>query len=218
MLVASSGFPFPGRMSELSHSVPSSGRPTRADNPGRADSLAALVARMAQGHQEALAELYDQTSPVLNGLLLRMLGPEDAEEILLDVYMRAWKKSASFAPDRGTVQSWLVIMARTMAIDRIRQKHIHPESGAFELDHVAGLISSDASPEVQTEDARRRKQVAAILRELPAEQREVLQLAFFSGFTHSELAARLGQPLGTVKSRIRVALGRLRAMLEGVAA
>ena len=181
----------------------------------RAELLASIVARMSRGEQEAMSELYDETSSLLNGLLVRMLGrAEDAEEVLMDVYMRAWKKASSFSTHRGSVQSWLVIMARSMAIDRIRQRKTQADTPVFELETLGELVSGDASPETQTEDARRRRMVAAVLNELPREQREVLELAFFCGFTHSELATRLGQPLGTVKSRIRMALGKVRALLE----
>src|SRR4051812_27725662 len=86
-------------------------------------ALAAVVALIAQGRQDALARLYDETSPLVNGLLLRILErPEDAEEVLLDVYMKAWKYAATYTEQRGSVQSWLVTMARNTAIDRIRQR------------------------------------------------------------------------------------------------
>lgn len=181
----------------------------------RALFLAHLVTRMAQGEQEAMSRLYDETSSLLNGLLVRMLGQaEDAEEILMDVYMRAWKKAASFSPERGSVQAWLVIMARSMAIDRIRHRKSQADTPTFDALELASLADPGASPETQTEDAHLRRQVAAVLHSLPSEQREVLELAFFSGFTHSELADYLGQPLGTVKSRIRMGLGRLRSLLD----
>jgi RNA polymerase sigma-70 factor (ECF subfamily) len=90
--------------------------------------LAPLIQRMATGQQDALAELYDRTCSLLNGLLLRMLErPEDAEEALADVYMKAWKNAGKYAPERGSVQSWLIIMARSIAIDRIRHKRAAAE-------------------------------------------------------------------------------------------
>src|SRR5215813_13042102 len=89
----------------------------------RLPDLAALVRSMAEGHQDALARLYDETSPMVNGLLLRILArPEDAEEVLLDVFMKAWKYAPSYSEKRGSVQGWLLIMARNAAIDRIRQR------------------------------------------------------------------------------------------------
>lgn len=209
MLVAAAQFSRFGLMPEPPESAVTSVPETRAA------FLAHLVARMAGGEQEAMSSLYDETSSLLNGLLVRMLGrAEDAEEILMDVYMRAWKKASSFSPERGSVQAWLVIMARSMAIDRLRQRKAQADTPTFDVVELASLVAPDSSPETQTEDARLRRQVAAVLHALPPEQREVLELAFFSGFTHSELARHLGQPLGTVKSRIRMALGRLRSIFD----
>src|SRR5260370_42699538 len=96
-------------------------------------SLVPLVQAMGQGQQGALACLYDETSSMLNGLLLRILErPEDAEEVLLDVYMKAWKYAARYTDKRGSVQAWLMIMARNAAIERIRQKRAQPKTLAFE--------------------------------------------------------------------------------------
>ncbi len=177
--------------------------------------LVALVEQMAQGRQDALARLYDATSSMLNGLLLRILErPEDAEEVLLDVYMKAWKYSARYSDKRGSVQAWLMIMARNAAIDRIRQKRVQPKTAAFEPENMAEAKSTEASPEEQTAERERRRRVQIALRELPPEQREVVELAFFGGLTHAELAERLREPLGTIKSRIRMGLVRLRGLME----
>ena len=177
--------------------------------------LAALVEEMAQGRQDALARLYDETSSMLNGLLLRILErPEDAEEVLLDVYMKAWKYAARYTDKRGSVQAWLMIMARNAAIDRIRQKRAQPKTLAIEPESTPEPESTEASPEEQTADRERRRRVQRVLNELPQEQREVVELAFFGGLTHAELAERLREPLGTVKSRIRMGLLRLRGLIE----
>jgi len=178
--------------------------------------LAQLIAQMAQGRQEALARLYDETAHILNGLLLRMLErPEDAEEVLLDVYMKAWKNAGTYSPDRGTVQAWLFTMARSVAIDRVRQRRARPSTLPLEFQGVAEPLAGDASPEQQSAASQRRRRVQVLLNELPPEQRDVVMLAFFGGLTHSELAGRLGQPLGTIKSRIRMGLLHLRNRLEG---
>jgi RNA polymerase sigma-70 factor (ECF subfamily) len=175
----------------------------------------ALVERIAQGHQDALAQLYDQTAPALNGLLLRMLErPEDAEEVLLDVYLKVWKHAASYSPSRGSIMAWLITMARNSAIDRIRQRRAQPNTHAFEPDTQPEPVSPESSPEQQTSDRERRRRVQQVLKELPPEQREPLMLAFFGGLTHAELAEKLGEPLGTIKSRIRMGLIRLRGLLE----
>jgi len=177
--------------------------------------LAALVEQMAQGRQDALARLYDETSSMLNGLLLRILErPEDAEEVLLDVYMKAWKYAARYTDKRGSVQAWLMIMARNAAIDRIRQKRAQPKTLAIEPESTPEPESTEASPEEQSADRERRRRVQRVLNELPQEQREAVELAFFGGLTHAELAERLREPLGTIKSRIRMGLLRLRGLIE----
>jgi RNA polymerase sigma-70 factor (ECF subfamily) len=193
----------------------STGAAARFDRITPVSGLAGLVAQMAQGRQEALASLYDQTSSMLNGLLLRILErPEDAEEVLLDVYMKAWKYAARYTDKRGSVQAWLMIMARNAAIDRIRQKRAQPKTLAFEPESTPEPESTDASPEEQTAELETRRRVQLVLRELPPEQREVVELAFFGGLTHAELAERLREPLGTIKSRIRMGLMRLRGLIE----
>ena len=186
----------------------------RTDRSLKNDLLTVLVAGMARGEQESLARLYDETSSLINGLLLRILEyPQDAEEALLDVYMKAWKNAATYTSERGSVQSWLVIMARSIAIDRIRHKRAQPRTAVFESEAASEFISGEPSPEDHTEDSERRRMVREVMVELPPEQGEALELAFFAGLTHSELAEQLGQPLGTIKSRIRMALLRLRNLL-----
>ena len=193
----------------------SAGAAARLDAVTPLTGLAALVEQMAQGRQEALARLYDETSSMLNGLLLRILErPEDAEEVLLDVYMKAWKYAARYTDKRGSVQAWLMIMARNAAIDRIRQKRAQPKTLAFEPESTPEPESTEASPEEQTAERERRRRVQLVLNELPPEQREVVELAFFGGLTHAELAERLREPLGTIKSRIRMGLLRLRGLIE----
>jgi RNA polymerase sigma-70 factor (ECF subfamily) len=178
--------------------------------------LRELVSQMAQGRQEALSRLYDETSHMVNGLLRRILElPQDAEEVLLEVYMKAWKNAGSYSADRGSVQAWLFTMARSVAIDRIRQRRARPSTMPLEFQGVREPLSVDESPEQQSAAAQRRRKVQALINELPRDQREAVMLAFFGGLTHSELAERLGQPLGTVKSRIRMGLMQLRALMEG---
>src|SRR5580765_6485800 len=193
----------------------SSGAAARLDAIMPLTGLALLVEQMAQGRQDALARLYDETSSMLNGLLLRILErPEDAEEVLLDVYMKAWKYAGRYTDKRGSVQAWLMIMARNAAIDRIRQKRAQPKTMAFEPESTPEPESTEASPEEQTAELERRRRVQLVLNELPPEQREVVELAFFAGLTHAELAERLREPLGTIKSRIRMGLLRLRGLIE----
>jgi RNA polymerase sigma-70 factor (ECF subfamily) len=184
--------------------------------PARHDpALAALVKQMAQGNQDALGRLYDETSSSVNGLLLRMLAHrQDAEEVLMDVYMKAWKNAAAYSPERASVQAWLMMMARSVAIDRIRRRSTQPDTTAVDVEDAPEPVAPETSPEEQTSRNQWKTEVLRALNELPREQRDALMLAFFEGLSHSELAARLGQPLGTVKSRVRVGLLRLREILD----
>jgi len=179
------------------------------------DPLLPLVAAMAQGEPDAMGRLYDAASGMVHGLALRMLEQkEDAEELTLDVFLKAWRNAASYAAERGSVMAWLLMMTRSMAIDRIRHRKAQPKLADWAEDWP-DPPSPDDSPEAQTAWGQWRRQVRQALAELPLEQRQALALAFFSGLSHAELAAKLGQPLGTVKTRIRLGLARLRKSLEG---
>jgi RNA polymerase sigma-70 factor (ECF subfamily) len=181
----------------------------------RLPDLAALVRSMAEGHQDALARLYDETSSMVNGLLLNILArQEDAEEVLLDVFMKAWKYAPSYSERRGSVQAWLLIMARNAAIDRIRQRRAQAATLSLDPEVFPEPADDGATPEEASVIRERRDRVQRCLHELPPEQREVVILSFFGGLTHAELAERLGQPLGTIKSRVRMGLAKLRGLLE----
>jgi RNA polymerase sigma-70 factor (ECF subfamily) len=186
------------------------GRPVRPPDP-----LLPLVQAMAGGEQEAMGRLYDATSGMVHGLVLRILEhKEDAEEVTLDVFMKAWRNAGTYSAERGSVMAWLLMMARSMAIDRIRNRKAQPKVTDLPEDWP-DPPAPEASPEEQTAFAQWRRRVQTALAELPREQRQALALAFFSGLSHAELAERLGQPLGTVKTRIRLGLLRLRKSLEG---
>ena len=172
------------------------------------------VGRAAAGDQSGLAALYDESNSLVYSVALRMLGHrEDAEEVTLDVYTQVWRTAANYDPSRGTVAAWLVTQARSRAIDRMRARggrmeREQPMVKFFDLEVDA------PSPEQESEAGQRRRRLLAALATLAPEQREVIQLAFFSDLTHGELASQLGQPLGTVKSRIRLGMIKLREQLE----
>lgn len=177
-----------------------------------------LVERMATGDQDALARLYDETSGVIHALALRILrSPEDAEEAVLDAYSKAWRLSGSFDSGRASVMTWLIMMTRTIAIDRIRAGATRAErTEALDQPHHEAP-ANDLDPELQAVFGEQRVRVLAALAKLPEEQRAAIELAFFGGYSHSELAEKLGVPLGTVKTRVRLGLGRLRGHLEDLA-
>jgi len=183
----------------------------------RESAWLALVRKMSEGDQDALSGLYDQTCAITYALALRVVrNREDAEEVVLDVYSRAWKLSRTFDPGRGGVLTWLIMMTRSIAIDRLR-------SGASRADKTQPLDeprqeeSPDPDPELTAMLAQQRARINAALDRIPPEQRQAVELAFFGGLSHSELAESLGVPLGTVKTRVRLGLTRLRSLLEELA-
>ncbi|HET8550789.1 MAG TPA: sigma-70 family RNA polymerase sigma factor [Bryobacteraceae bacterium] len=168
------------------------------------------------GRQEALAALYDESSSLVYTIVLRIVGNrEDAEEVMLDVYSQVWRSASGYQPDRGTVTGWLTMLARSRAIDRVRARARSVLDETLEI--VAETADPGSTPEEQTAIAEEQARVRAALVVLPEEQRRLLELACYSGFTQSELAARLGLPLGTVKTRMRLGMMRLREELGSLA-
>ena len=180
----------------------------------RDQDWAALIKRVADGDSSALTTLYDSTSRLVFGLILRVVTDRSsAEEVLLDVYTQVWRQASTYDAKRGAPLAWLMMIARTRGIDRLRSgkhEHQHKES----LDSIGEVTASTASPEADTVMAERRQLVRSALETLSAEQREVIELAYYSGLSHSEIALRLGQPLGTVKTRTRLGMMKLRDMLR----
>lgn len=177
-----------------------------------------LIKRVSLGDQQGLAELYDHSSRLVYSVALRIAGnPADAEEITLDVYSQVWRLAKDYTPERGSPSAWLIMMGRSRALDKVRSRtsrsqHEAPIESAFD----AAAPGESAEDSAIVSQDRRRIQLA--LRDLSSDQRQVIELAFFSGLTHSELAERLGQPLGTVKTRIRLGMIRLRSALGASAA
>lgn len=155
-----------------------------------------------------MAALYDASNRLIYGMALRVLGnPADAEEVTLDIYTQVWRNASNFDARRGSVIAWLVTMARSRAIDRLRacgNRSRREET----LTGAAGAETGGMPPDPGVERA-----VRVALQTLPPEQREAIELVYWYGYSHSELAARLGQPLGTVKTRIRTGMMKLRSHL-----
>jgi RNA polymerase sigma-70 factor (ECF subfamily) len=180
----------------------------------RDQDWAALIKRVADGDQSALTTLYDSTSRMVFGLVLRIVTDRSsAEEVLLDVYTQVWRQASTYDAQRGAPLAWLMTIARTRGIDRLRsgrQEHQRRES----LDAIGEVSSHTTSPEADSVAGERRQLVRSALEKLSAEQREVIELAYYSGLSHSEIALKLGQPLGTVKTRTRLGMMKLRDMLR----
>ncbi len=179
-------------------------------NPAQTSDVE-LLAAMARGDEGALASLYDRYRLILFGLILRILHSRpEAEDVLQEVFLQAWQKAADFDETRGRPFTWLVTLARSRAIDRLRslgsRERVATEAAREVIEEVADA-ATDAESSEQSEAVR------AALNELPEEQRQVLLLAYFEGFTQSEIARRLSAPLGTVKTRMRSGMFRLRELL-----
>lgn len=175
---------------------------------------AQLIQRISQQDQDALAELYDRFSGMLLGLAQRVVkNREDAEEILQEVLTHVWRTAGRYDPKRSAVSTWLVLITRSRAIDRLRTSRVRDRT-------LATVQQENRSTHTSPEGARavlsreRRQRVLQEMSLLPEEQGRVLQLAFFSGMTQSEIAAATGIPLGTVKTRTLLAMRKLRVALR----
>ena len=190
------------------------GRPASASEEERLADRAAL-ARMARGDESALAELYDRHARLVFSLALRILqNRADAEDVVQEVFSQVWTQARRYESERGSVAAWMLMMARSRAIDRLRSRRARPETGG---QTPATQNVADAAP---TQDLQLlSNEEVAKLREaldvLPAVQRTALELAYYEGLTHAEIAERLSEPLGTVKTRIRQAVIKLRESLAG---
>ena len=184
------------------------GRPAYAG-----DQLADLVRQVALGDHDAFSELYDATSSVVYGIALRMLrDPSLAEDIALEVYVQIWRCAGTYSRDRGSAVSWMVTMCRSRAIDWLRSAQGR-RSRSAEL--VDGTIPDPGQgPEESCLATQRTQVVKACLEQLPSEQRRLIELAYFSALSQTEIAEHVGLPLGTVKSRIRLGMARLRDSLQ----
>jgi RNA polymerase sigma factor (sigma-70 family) len=175
-----------------------------------------LIRLIARAEADALSELYDRYSHLVFSLARHAVGDEaTAEEITLDVFTRVWEKARTYQVEQAKVSTWLTSITRYRAIDELRRRSVRPERHAVEWSELpAGDEPSTDGPEPVAELSMQRERVRAAIARLPLDQRQVLALAFFQGYTHQEISKTLNQPLGTVKTRIRTAMQKLRHMLE----
>ena len=177
--------------------------------------LVDVIRRVASADQTALGELYDATSPTVFGIVMRIVRDYSAaEEVTIDVYAQVWRLASDYCAEKATPVTWLLMIARSRAIDHLRSRarrvreQERPIEAAFDRSHP------DPDPETAAISGNRRQIVQDILAILEPEQIAMLQLAFFDGLSHGEIAAKTGIPLGTVKTRIRTGMMRMRELLE----
>ena len=171
--------------------------------------------RFASGDQGAAAGLYDRHARALYSLILRIVGDEgEAEDVLQEVFVQAFRQAGRYDSSRGAVAAWLLMMARSRAIDRVRARRARVEGRTGEVTVLNDLPDSQPDASSAMLDEEQTRLVREALAGLPLLQRMAIELAYYEGLSHTEIAERLEQPLGTVKTRIRLGLLKLRDVLD----
>jgi RNA polymerase sigma-70 factor (ECF subfamily) len=179
---------------------------------GRAESDEPLLRLVAAGDSRALRSLYDRHAPAALALAFRILrAKSEAEEVVQEAFVEVWRRAAAFDPRRGTASSFVLNVCRSRALDRLRARGSAERAAAASAREEPEPAPLPIESAVQRQDRERVRQALAAL---PAEQRAAIELAYFAGLTQREIAERLGEPLGTVKTRVRLALEKLSAILD----
>ena len=179
-------------------------------------SDAELIELVANGEARALEVLYDRYSRVVYSFALRIVGdPQLAEEILQEVFFRVWQQGSGFQSNRGSLITWLLSITHNLAIDEVRKRNRRPQKADSEDPELVLGAMADESTDIEQEVwlSGVRTAIVEALDRVPKEQRVVIELAYFRGLTQREIAETLGQPLGTVKTRMRLGLQKLREQL-----
>jgi RNA polymerase sigma-70 factor, ECF subfamily len=184
--------------------------PARDDRP---DDEPLWITKIAAGDQQALGWLYDRYARSLYSLAYKSLGSvEECEELVIDVFAQVWRIADRYDVSRARVDTWLFMMARSRILDRLRRKQRQAKvTDAIALDPPTNEVPG---PGLDAEIAERREQIRSVLTHLPLEQQRVLELAYYQGLSHREIAEQTGLALGTVKTRIRLGLEKLRSALK----
>jgi RNA polymerase sigma-70 factor (ECF subfamily) len=178
-----------------------------------------LLARVVKGDQQAFSQLYDHSSTLLYTLALRILGNrEEADELLQDVYLEVWRKVSRYDVGRGTPVAWLITLTRSRAIDRLRARAARGQQAMTSLEEGLTPQIRDLGPspfETQA-DQELRMAVGTAMTSLPPAQQQAIEMAYYEGLSHVEIATKLNQPLGTIKTRIKLGMSKLRETLRHV--
>ena len=174
-----------------------------------------LLERVARGDVAALRTIYEQHASRAITIAYRILrNKEEAEDVVQETFLEVWRRSGQFDPGRGGAVAWVVTIARSRAIDRLRARNIAGRTIATAADETIGLLPvAPPSPAVETQRKRDEKRVAAALSTLPPAQRRTIELAYFEGLSQSEIATKTASPLGTVKMRVKLAMAKLAELL-----
>ncbi len=182
----------------------------------RSDDVA-LIRRLAEGDREAFGRFYDRFAPLVFTFATRLLrARSEAEDLLQEVFLQVWRQAGSYTQDRGSPEAWLITITRSRGIDKLRSIR-RRDKGFVSIEEPGG---AEAGRELKREEGETeaRLMIEGPLARLPQAQQRVLEMAYFDGFTQAEIATRLGEPLGTVKTRMRDGLERLRGLLGAKAA
>lgn len=176
-------------------------------------TMSDLLTRIATDRSEAaFRKLFDAYAPRIQSYMMRQgADAELAQELAQETLLAVWRKAKLYSPDKGSAATWIFTIARNLRIDRLRRETPWQE---LTDQHAASIPSEDKAPDVAASESQRQERVRTVLRDLPPDQLEVVTMAFIDGFSHSEIAGRLNLPLGTVKSRIRLAYQKVRTALE----
>jgi RNA polymerase sigma-70 factor (ECF subfamily) len=194
--------------------------PSQPSVPRASDPAAdrALLQQVALGSGVAMREVYARCGAKAFAVTLRLLPSRaDAEEVLQEVFLDVWKRAREFDPDRGGLETWVTTIARTRAIDRLRSMGTTARTVEGATHQPPPVSATPLAPDEASAQGQHRQRVAAALKQLPREQREVVELAYFEGLSQREIAERTGDPLGTVKTRARLALEKLGDLLRELA-
>jgi RNA polymerase sigma-70 factor, ECF subfamily len=175
-----------------------------------------LLTQIAAGDRMALSQLYDRYARMIYAIAWKSLqSVEDCEEIVLEVFAQVWRIADRFDSDKGSAEQWIFTLARSRIIDRLRKiQRLHKINTVITAEKEIECSTTSVSPIESVEIAERREQVLTALSQIPPAQRQVIEMAYYQGLTHTEIAAATGLSLGTVKTRLRLGLSKLRVTFE----